>query len=483
MKVGTVGWLVGIVWTGLGGVMALPLALALTLGEPWRPFALSVATAVVGGAALLFALRRAERALDHRTAFLAVTVIWLSVCAIGAVPYAIYPTPNLPLVDALFEATSGFTTTGATVLTGLETVPRSLLLWRAITQWLGGMGIVIFGVAILPLLGVGGMQLYKAEAPGPTKDKLTPRIAETAKLLWLLYLSLTVVATILLFASGMNLFEAICHAMTSISTAGFSTRDASLGAFDSSAIHWVMIVVMLVGGTSFPILHRTLTGGVTWSDSPELRAYVGIFGLAVVVIAASLALRTPDEFSSFADVIEHSAFQAASILTTTGYTTRDYDQWPALAQSTLFLLLFVGGMAGSTAGGVKVLRIVLLARLTATQFYRLLHPHAFNVVRLAEHTVEDHIVMSSAGFIGMWLLLLLVGTAVLSSFGMDLFSSLAAAAVTLGNVGPGFADVGPSHTYAPLGTAAKLVMATLMILGRLEIYTVLIILTPGFWRR
>jgi trk system potassium uptake protein TrkH len=483
MKVRTVGWLIGVVWTGLGAVLLVPLVLALALGEPWRPFAVAIAAAVAGGAALLVGLRGAERALDHRTAFLAVTAIWLCVCALGAVPYAWYPVPDMQLIDALFESVSGFTTTGSTVLTGLETLPRSLLLWRAITQWLGGMGIVIFGVAILPLLGIGGMQLYKAEAPGPTKDQITPRIAETAKLLWILYLSLTIVAAVLLFTSGMDGFEAICHALTSVSTAGFSTRDASLGAFDSSAIHWVMILVMLAGGTSFPILHRALTGGVAWSDSPELRAYVGIFGLALAAIATSLVLGAQGEFSSLAQVIEHSAFQAASLLTTTGYTTRDYTQWPALSQTTLLLLILIGGMAGSTSGGVKVMRVALLGRLAAAQFYRLLHPHAVQVVRLGDKTLEDQVLVSAVGFIGIWFLTLLLGAGVLSILGMELLSSLAAAAAALSNVGPGFADVGPSHTYAPLATATKLVLSTLMILGRLEIYTVLILLTPGFWRR
>ena len=484
MKLRTVGWLMGVVWTALGAVLLVPLLLALAWGEPWRPFALAVGGALAGGGFLLVTLRRAERALDHRSAFLVVTLTWLSVCMVGTIPFALYPDPELTLVDALFETVSGFTTTGATVLTGLDSMPRSFLLWRATMQWLGGMGIVIFGVAILPLLGVGGMQLYKAEAPGPTKDKLTPRIAETAKLLWVIYLGLSAVAAILFWATGMTLFDAVCHAMTSISTAGFSTHDASLGYWDSGAIHLVATVIMIAGGTSFAVLwHALRGGGVAWSEHPELRAYFGILLLAAAVIAVDLAANMPAGFATFTDTLEHAAFQAASILTTTGYSTRDFAAWPGLSQATLFLLFFVGSMAGSTGGGIKVVRIVLLAHLALAQFFRLLHPHAFSVVRLGNRTVDDQILVSSVGFIGMWFLLLGLGACLIALHGTDLFSSLSAAAVTLGNIGPGLGAVGPANTFAPFDPGAKLVMAALMILGRLEIYTVLIIFTPGFWRR
>ena len=483
MKIKTVGWLIGAAWAGLAGVFAAPLLLALARAEPWQPFAIAAALAAAGGGLLLGLLRGAERSLDQRSAFLAVTAILLSVCALGAVPFATWPEPRLSLVDALFEATSGFTTTGATVLAGLDDLPRSLLLWRSIMQWLGGMGMVIFGIALLPLLGVGGMQIYRGEAPGPSKDQMVPRIAETARLLGLLYLGITVVAGALFRVTGMNLFDAICHAMTSIATGGFSTHDASLGHFDSGAIQVVAIAAMLAGGTSFAILRRALAGGVVWSEHPELRAYLGFFLLATALIALDLALNRDGSFASFASVLEHAAFQSASILSTTGYATRDWGEWPGLSQVTLFSLFFVGAMAGSSGGGIKVVRIVLLARLAFAQFYRLLHPHAFSVVRIGSRTVDDAIVVSSLGFIGLWFLLLALGTAVISWHGSEIFSSVSAAAATLGNVGPGFGQVAPGHTFASFETGPKLMMIALMVLGRLEIYTVLIVLTPAFWRR
>jgi len=482
MNLRTVGWLLGGVWLALAGIMLAPLLAALVLSEPWRPFAYAITLAGGIGGALLFFLRRVQRALDHRSAFLAVSLVWVSACLLGSVPYLSYSDPDIYWVDALFEATSGFTTTGATVLSGLDQFPRSLLLWRSITQWLGGMGMVIFGVAILPLLGVGGMQLYKAEAPGPTKDKMTPRIAETAKLLWVLYLGLTVLTAIMFYAAGMSLFDAINHAMTSISTAGFSTHDASLGYFDSASIHLIATVAMLAGGTSFAILHRALTGGMSWSDQPELRAYTGIFLLACTLITIAL-LHDGGEFSSFLSALRHAAFQAASILTTTGYTTTDYDAWPAVATAVLFGLFFVGGMAGSTSGGVKVIRVVLLGRLAMAQFFRLLHPHAVDVVRLGPRTVDDRILASSLGFIGMWLILLAIGTGLLSFGGDDVVTCFSAAAASLGNIGPAFAEVGPTRTYVELSPGSKLITQALMLLGRLEIYTLLIVLTPSFWRR
>ena len=478
-----VGWLVGAAWLGLAGAILLPLALALWSGEPWQPFAIAAAVAAAGGALLLFALRSPERALEPRSAFLAVTAIWVSICGLGALPFALHTDPALPLADALFESTSGFTTTGATVLTGLDALPRSLLLWRSISQWLGGMGVVILGVAILPLLGVGGMQIYRAEAPGPTKDKLTPRIAETARLLWVLYVGMSLLAGVLYAAAGMGAFDAVCHAMTTVATGGFSTHDASLGFYDSGVIHLIAIVFMIAGGTSFAILHRALTGGLAWSNQPELRAYIGMIGLAAAVIAFDLLRHMRLDFVSSAEVLEHSLFQAVSIATTTGYSTRDYGQWPALSQTTLFTLFFIGGMAGSTAGGVKVIRIVLLARLAFAQFFRLLHPKGVHVVRFGARTLDDQVLVSAVGFVCTWLLLLGTGAALLSLYGTDFSTSVVVSAVTLGNIGPGLGAVGPLRSYAAYDDGAKLVMSALMILGRLEIYTVLIILTPGFWRR
>ena len=482
MKLAIVGWVLGVVWLGLAGVLAIPLVIAVVLGEPWMPFALAAAAALGGGALLFFALRSAERNLGHRQAFLIVTLVWCSVCALGAIPYATYPEPRLAPIDALFEAVAGFTTTGATVLSGLDALPASLLIWRSTTQWLGGMGMVILGVAVLPLLGVGGMQLYKAEAPGPSKDKMTPRITETAKLLWMVYLGITVAVGVVFYLSGMTAFDALNHAMTSVATGGFSTHDQSLGYYDSAWIHTTATVAMLTGGTSFAILHRLLTGHVDWSVQPELRAYLGIVLVATLVIAADLTLNMPERFFGLAGALEHASFQVVSIVTTTGYSTDDFDRWPGLSHAVLLSLFFIGGMAGSTSGGLKVVRVVLLARAASMQFRKLLHRHSVDLVRLGPRSVEPHVLTASLSLISIWLILLVAGTLALAAGGSDLVSSLTGAAASLGNVGPGFGVIGPAHTFAPLDAWSKAVMQVLMILGRLEVYTVLVILTPGFWR-
>jgi trk system potassium uptake protein TrkH len=461
MNVRTILWLVGIVVGAVAVSQTLALAVAVALREPWLPFANTIAAGLPLAALFMLPARHAAMALNHRSAFLAVTLSWLAACILGAGPFFHHPALELSPIDALFESVSGFTTTGATVLSGLDGLPRSLLLWRSLSQWLGGMGIVLLGVAVFPILGLGGMQLFRAEVPGPTTDKITPRIAETAKLLWVIYLGLTLAGAALLWLGGMTLFDAICHAMCAIATAGFSTHDASLGHFDSGFLHLVVTGLMLLGGMSFAVLHRALTRGISWRDSPELRLYLGIFGIATVLLAIDLRFGMPERFATGAQALEHAAFQAASILTTTGFTTRHFDLWPPLSQAVILALFFIGGMAGSTSGGIKVIRVLLTVKVAFGHFFRLVHPHGFAATKLGNRTVEEGVILGVIGFVGIF----------------------SAAAVTLGNVGPGLAGVGPSTTYAGFSPAAKLSMVALMVLGRLEIYTALVILTPLFWRR
>ncbi len=483
MNVRTILWLVGVVLSVVALAETAGLVTAVALGEPWQPFAISVGLGLVLAGLCLFPARRSELSLDHRSAFMAVTLAWVSACLLGAIPLYQNEALGIPLVDALFESTSGFTTTGATVLSGLDHMPRSVLLWRSLSQWLGGMGMVLLGIAVFPILGLGGMQLFKAEAPGPTKDKLTPRIAETAKLLWVLYFGLTAIDAGLLYLGGMTPFDAICHSMTTIATAGFSTHDDSLGFYNSGYINVVTSIFMLLGGTSFAILHTSLIRGIPWADHPELRLYFGIFALAVVLVTLDLRFASAAEYPDTASALENAVFQVASILSTTGYTTRDYDLWPPLSHAVLLMLFFVGSMAGSTGGGVKVIRVLLLARLAFSQFFRLVHPHGYGTIKVGGIAVDDEALKGAVGFVGMWILVLGIGMALIALLGSDIFTSFAAAAVTLGNIGPGMGGVGPAHTYEHFGPAAKLVMIGLMILGRLEIYTALVILTPGFWRR
>ncbi|MCE2392803.1 MAG: TrkH family potassium uptake protein, partial [Proteobacteria bacterium] len=338
VKLDTIGWLLGLVLVLVAIAMLAPLILALVLGEPWRPFGRAIAVEALVGGALLLGLRRRARALDHRSAFLAVALSWVLACLAGSVPYVLSPDLGLSLVDSLFESFSGFTTTGATVLSDLESKPRSLLLWRALSQWIGGMGVVLIGVAVLPILGIGGMALYKAEAPGPSKDKLVPRISETARILWALYLGLTVLGIVALKLCGMSLFDAVCHAMCAIATAGFSTHDASFGHFSSGWVRLTGMTLMVLGATSFAVLHRTLTRGIPWSGSLELRAYVGLLVIGSLVVALDLRSERPDEFVSTLAALDRASFQVVSIGTTSGFTSANYDAWPALSKSVLFLL-------------------------------------------------------------------------------------------------------------------------------------------------
>ncbi|MCP4007751.1 MAG: TrkH family potassium uptake protein [bacterium] len=482
MNVRTVFWLVGVVLAAVALAETPALLLALALGEAWEGFAISIGLGGAIALGLRLSTNREGLELDHRAAILAVSVAWISSCVLGAVPLVMNPAAPLSAIDAFFESASGFTTTGATVLSGLDTMPRSILLWRSLMHWLGGMGMVLLGVAIFPILGLGGMQLFRAEAPGPTKDKLTPRIAETAKILWVLYFGLTAALIGLFLVGGMSFFDAICHSMSTVSTGGFSTHDRSIAYFDSSFINVVTSIFMLVCGMSFAISHRALTQGIQWRAYPELRAYVGIVTAGVLLISFDLRLNMPEEFGSATKALEHALFQAAAVTTTTGLATRDFDLWPSLSHSVILALFFVGGMAGSTAGGVKVIRVVILARLAASQFFRLVHPRGVAVVRLGDKALDDQIVLGVLGFIGMWLILVLAGTMMISAFGHEVTTSFSAAAVTLGNIGPGFGEVGPSQTYANFEPGAKLVMSALMILGRLEIFSVLVLLTPGYWR-
>jgi trk system potassium uptake protein TrkH len=480
---GAVGRLLGGVLLLVSAALLLPLAWALAAGEPPGPFGVAALIGGLIGGGLLWTLRRAPRGLTHRAAFLGVTSSWVGACLFGAVPFVLHPDVSLGVVDAIFESTSGLTTTGATVLSGLDAMPRSLLLWRSISQWVGGMGMVLLGLAVLPILGVGGMQLYKAEAPGPTSDKITPRLAETAKVLWILYVGLTLAVMVLLLLGGMSFFDSVCHAMTTIATGGFSTHDASLGYWDSQYIHGVVTVFMLIGGMNFAILYRAITTGLEWTATPELRFYLAIFSVATLLLAIDLRAELPDDFSTAGEAVRHGAFQAATILTSTGYVTQDYDAWPALSRSVLFALFFFGGMAGSTAGGIKVVRVLLFTKAAFGQFFRLVHPRGVYALKLGDDRVADEIVQAVAGFVALWLLLLIVGTVLLAAHGTDLLTGLSASAVALGNIGPGLEGVGPSHTYAAFAPTAKLVLAALMVAGRLEVYTVLVILTPRFWKR
>ncbi len=472
------GWLnVGL---GIAMIPALGWALAANGPDSWA-LAWSALIAVALGLAMVLATRGTfdGNELRHRDGFAIVALGWLTLSLVGSLPFML--AGALPgLTDAFFETASGFTTTGATVLRDVESLPRGLLFWRSMTHWLGGMGIIVLALAILPLLRVGGMQLFRAEVPGPTKDKLAPRIQSTAKLLWSVYFLLSAVQTLLLVLGGLPLFEALCHTFGTVATGGFSTRNASIGAYQSAYVDWVVIVFMLAAGMNFSLLYRLLHGKVQpIAQDPELRFYLTIVVVASAVIALDLGLHGGLAVST---AVRTGAFQVVSITTTTGYATADFESWPGFTQAVLLLLFFFGGCGGSTGGGVKQVRVLLLFKSAALEFRRLLHPQAVVQLKLGQVHVPEDVVSRVRQFFLLYVMIAAAAFLVLTLLGLDLWTAFAAVIATLGNIGPGFGAVGPMDNYAHLPDAAKWLLAFLMFLGRLELYTVLILFTKGFWR-
>lgn len=442
-------------------------------------FAAMLSTATL--AITVFAVtERPDRQLGTRDGFLMVTLSWLGAAAVGAAPF--YLSGSIPrYTDAFFETMSGFSTTGATILTEIEALPYAVLFWRSLTHWLGGMGIIVLTVAIFPILGVGGLQLIKAEVPGPTVDKITPKITETAKTLWLIYLALTVAQTLLLMLGGLNLFEGLTHTFGTLATGGFHVKDASVGHYGSRYINVVTTVFMLMAGVNFILYFKTVTGRArAVTGDSELKAYLSIF--LVVALAISIALRLQGTYEDFLTSLEHGAFQVASILTTTGYVTADFELWPSQAQTLLLMMMFFGGCSGSTGGGVKIVRILTLVKLGLSEMKYLLHPRGVFSVRLSGLPVRKNAIYALAGFLVLYLMSLLVTTVVVGSSGVDLMSAFSTALATLGNIGPGFGMIGATENYAHYPDYVKWFLSVVMMMGRLEIFTVLILFTPRFWK-
>jgi trk system potassium uptake protein len=416
--------------------------------------------------------------LSYREGFLTVTLAWTAVGLAGAVPFLI--SGAIPsAIDAIFESMSGFTTTGSTILSDIEAVAPGLLLWRSLTQWLGGMGIIVLGIAILPYLGVGGMQLFRAEVPGPTKDRLRPRIRETAKALWLVYAGLSVVLATLFLLGGMSAFDAVNHSLTTMPTGGFSTRNESMGAF-SPFVQWVTILFMFLAGINFTLHYRALSrrGLPYWSDG-EWRLYAGIIVGASTLVA--IATYSPGE--ALERTIRDATFQVVAVVTTTGYGTADFALWAPFAQVVLFLLFFVGGMAGSTSGGPKAVRVLLIVKHGFGEMRKYLHPRAVLVTKISGMPVHPEVMLNVFAFMILYVGLFGVGTLLMAGAGLSLPAAAGAAGTALSNVGPGLAEVGPTANFGFLPWGGKLVMIILMLVGRLEIYTVLLLFHPGLWKR
>lgn len=433
-------------------------------------------TAVFGG--LARGVTHIPEDVNYREGFAAVTFAWVAVALFGALPYLISGVIPAPAA-ALFESVSGFTTTGSTVLSDIEAVAPGILLWRSTTQWLGGMGIIVLVVAVLPYLSLAGMQLFRAEMPGPAPDRLRPRIRETAKLLWMVYAALTTALILLYLVGGMSPFDAVNHALTCLPTGGFSTRNASLGAFPPF-IQWVTILFMFLAGMNFTLHYRALTRGFApYARDSEWRLYSGLLlGASALVFAATYSRETGLEES-----LRHAVFQVVALMTTTGYATTNFELWAPFAQMILFLLFFVGGMAGSTSGGPKVIRVLLILKHVWVEIRKHLHPRAVIVTKLQGTSVAEPLMLNILAFMILYVGLFALGALALSGSGLSFESAVSAAGTAISNVGPGLDQVGPFDNFGFLPWYGQLVMVVLMLMGRLEIYTVLVIFHPGLWRR
>lgn len=486
----------------LAGSMLLPLGIATyfyfkqgAAKSDLSAFVYATIITLCVGLILRFTVKPAEQELGLREGFAIVTLGWVVVALFGAFPYLfadVFAADGRSSLDEFsfcyFESMSGFSTTGATVLTEIEHLSHAMLFWRSFSHWLGGMGIVVLAVAILPMLGVGGMQLFRAEAPGPQTERLTPRIAQTAKLLWGVYILLSVLETLLLWLGGMSVFDALCHTFGTMATGGFSTKNGSIAHFDSVYIEVVIIVFMFLAGTNFALHYRALRGDVlSYFKDTEFRFYCTVLLTSIVLISWNTVrfenINKEIPYDSVADAVRHGAFQVLSITSTTGYGTADFEMWPALSQFILVTLMFYGGCAGSTGGGMKQLRFLLLIKQSGAEIKRLIFPHAVLPVRVNDRVVPSEVLTHVLGFFFFFIGIFAIVTCTMATLGLDLISAAGCTIATMGNIGPGLGSVGPIDNYAHIVPAGKFILTFCMLLGRLEIYTVLILFSPNYWKK
>lgn len=430
-------------------------------------------TVAIGYAMSRFKLKKNK--MKVREGLTIVTMGWVLFSVFGALPFVF--SGHLNYVDAFFEVVSGFTTTGATVITDIEIIPKGLLFWRSLTHWIGGMGILIFTVAFMPTLGSGTFHLFKAESPGPVADKIAPRMKDTAIILYGTYIVITLAEIILLTIGGMSLYEAALHTFGTVGTGGFSTRNASVGAFNSSYIQIVIAIFMVISGINFSLHYNVWRG--KWREvlkNEELRLFLSIIGIATIAIAINL--RTTSYSNSFLSVRD-AFFQVSSIISTTGFGTANFDTWPDFSKSILFVLMFIGGCAGSTGGAIKNIRILVLFKLIKREISKIYHPRAMIPMKIGGKAITGDVTVSIASFFALYIFSFVIGTILISLEGHGLVSSASAVAATLGNIGPGFDFVGPTQTYANFSYPSKLLLSFLMLIGRLELYTVIALIVPG----
>ena len=476
-----------LVATGLS--MLIPTVISWSFSEPDLSGHLqSMIICIVVGIPF-WLITRKSRALNSKDGFAIVSFAWLIIAFAGSLPFYLSGTiPNF--TDAWFEAMSGVTTTGATIIgnpttlpnlpNGIESMPHGILFWRSFLQWIGGMGIIVFTIAILPLLGVGGVQLFKAEVPGPVADKIRPRVKETAKILWMVYVGFTFLQFLLLGFAGMPWFDSICHAFTTMPTGGFSTQNASIAAYSNPLIHYVIIFFMFIAGVNFTLHFRAITGNFkSYFKDYEFKVYFFILFFATTFIFFNISY---SELDLSHNTFRISLFQSLALMTGTGYANANYELWPFFSQLLLFFMMFFGAMGGSTSGGLKIARVILLIKYAASETRRMLHSRAIIPIRIGDRTISDDVIRNTLGFFLIYLSFFVMTALVLTALNFDFLSSLSAAASAIGNVGPAFGAFGPTDNYALLHPIGKWMMTFCMLLGRLEIFTIMVLFSRTFWR-
>jgi trk system potassium uptake protein TrkH len=485
--------LMGLLLTVNGGFMALSSLVSFIYDDGVSTsLLLAGIVTILMGSLIMYSTKKNRKELQKRDGFMIVTFGWIFMSLTGTFPY-LFSGAIPSFTDAFFETMSGYTTTGATILNDIEILPEGILFWRSITHWIGGMGIIVLAIAILPLLGIGGMELFAAEAPGPGSDKLHPRITDTAKRLWLIYVSYTIAETILLNLAGMSLFDAINHSLSTLSTGGFSTKNASIGYWnDQPLIQYIIIVFMFLAGTNFVLSYFAFKAKFSkiLNDEEFKMYFLGILIFTIIVAlviyfgtdVSRSSIDHPMVLGKFESAFRHGMFQVLAIVTTTGFVSADFTLWTPFLTILFFGLMFLGGSAGSTAGGIKIVRHIIMIKNGLLEFRRTLHPHAILPVRYNKKAIQQPIVYNVLAFFILYMLSFIIGVLVFSYLGLDFRTALGGAASTLGNVGPALGELGPVNNYGNLPVLAKWWATALMLIGRLELFTVLILFTPFFWR-
>ena len=473
---------VGILFAIFSISLLPPLVISLFIRDgAFDVFILSFLAILATGVAIWFPVRQNREQLGPREGFLTVVAFWVSLAAAGTLPFLLSHEPNINFTDAFFESMSGLTTTGATVLTGLDHLPTSILYYRQQLQWLGGMGIIVLAVAVIPMLGIGGMQLFRAEMPGVMKyAKLTPRIKETAKALWYIYLGLTVVCAVAYWVAGMSVFDAVTHSFSTIAIGGFSTHDESFQFFQNDEVMYVAIVFMIVSGVNFALHFQVWNKRSIYAyfKDTEFRTYLWIISITIVIVCTVLVITRT--FDSSPDAIRHGIFQVVSVATTSGFTTTDFSSWPLFLPAMLLAASIVGGCTGSTAGGLKVMRVVLLFKQGRRETLQLIHPDALIPIRMNDAPVQDRVINAVWGFFALYVVSFVILSLVLMATGLDMISAFSTVTACLNNLGPALGDAATG--YSTLAGGSKWVLAFTMLLGRLELLTLIVLFTPRYWR-